>query len=178
MDVPAGTLILVFWASVAVTSVVVMFSMIQIVPEYQRVVIFRLGKVFGVSGPGMVMVLPVIDMAIRVDIRERQLKLPNKTGLTKDRDSAWVDLLVSYRITDPAVSVVKMRDVGSALTGMVARCVQERMPKFTSLGLKDDPERFADYLKDDLNETCRQWGVETTSVRVEDISLNKGENSR
>ena len=92
---------------------------IRAVKEYDRLVIFFIGRFSGVRGPGLTFVLPFVENAVRVDMRETIIDIPSQTAITKDNASIGIDFLVYYRITDPELSITKVEDVVEA-TGKIA----------------------------------------------------------
>ena len=89
-------------------------SAIRIVPEYKRLVVFRLGRCVGTKGPGIVLLIPVIDRAVKVDLREQVREIPHQTSITKDNAPISIDFLWYYKVLDPAESVLQ---VGNFETG-------------------------------------------------------------
>src|SRR5271170_1022442 len=81
-------------------------NMIRVVREYERLVVFRFGRVMGQKGPGIIFLIPIVDVATRVDLREQYLEVPRQTCITKDNASISIDFLVYWKVTDPVQSVV------------------------------------------------------------------------
>ncbi|MEL6527597.1 MAG: SPFH domain-containing protein, partial [Chloroflexota bacterium] len=90
---------------------IVLFNTIKIVDEYKRLVVLRLGKYQGTRGPGIVLLIPFLETATYVDLRERYLDVPAQTAITRDNASILIDFLVYYKITDPMLSVLKLDNV-------------------------------------------------------------------
>src|SRR2546428_13852098 len=86
-------------------------SSIKIVREYERVVQFRLGRLTGSKGPGIVLILPVINRLVKVDLRERYLEGPHQTAITKDNAPVDIDFLIYYKEVDPSPSIVQMQNL-------------------------------------------------------------------
>src|SRR5512144_2656241 len=91
---------------------------IKIVREYQRLVVFRLGKCMGQRGPGLVFLIPFIETANWVDLREQFLEVPHQTTITKDNASISVDFLIYWKVVDPVASVIQVQDFASASQGI------------------------------------------------------------
>ena len=91
-----------------------MAKIIRIVAEYERLVVLALGRYSGTRGPGIVIVIPFLERAIKVDLRERFLDIPKQTAITLDNAPIDIDFLVYYRITDPKLSVLEVDHVVSA----------------------------------------------------------------
>ena len=97
--------ILVFWLLVRI---------VRVVPQYDRLVILALGKYSATRGPGLVFVIPLLERAIKVDLRERFLDIPAQTAITRDNAPISIDFLVYYRVIDPRLSVLEVDNVVSA----------------------------------------------------------------
>ncbi|MEM4628153.1 MAG: paraslipin, partial [Ignisphaera sp.] len=102
----------------AVIILVVLLSHIKVVPEYRRLVIFRLGRLMAIKGPGLVFLVPLIDRSVDVDLREFVLDIPPQTCITKDNAPVDVDLLVYMKIFDPQLTVTAIQNYITAATGI------------------------------------------------------------
>jgi len=89
--------------------VLLLSSAIKIMAEYQRIVIFRLGRLLGIKGPGLVFVIPIIDSTIKLDLRTRVIDVPKQRVITKDNVTVDVDAVVYFRVTDPQKAVVEVQ---------------------------------------------------------------------
>src|SRR5574340_716521 len=93
---------------------------IKIVPEYQRLVVFRLGRCIGTRGPGLILLIPVIDRAVKADLREQVREIPHQVSITKDNAPISIDFLWYYKVLDPAESVLQVGNFESAAAGIAA----------------------------------------------------------
>ena len=84
---------------------------VRIVREYQRIVLFRLGRAIGIRGPGLVLINPITDRTTWVDLREQFLEIPHQTAITKDNASISIDFIIFYKVVDPSMSVLRVREV-------------------------------------------------------------------
>ena len=100
------TLLLCTVGAIVLIGLVVLANAIRIVPEYQRLVVFRLGRCVGEKGPGVVLLIPIVDRAIRVDLREQVREIPQQTSITKDNAPISIDFLWFYKVLDPTASVL------------------------------------------------------------------------
>ena len=108
------TAVLVVVGIVALIVVIWAFSSIKIVREYQRIVLFRVGRMAGTRGPGLVFLIPFIDRPAWVDLREQYLEIPQQTGITKDNAPISIDFIVFHRVVDAVDSVVKVQNFAGA----------------------------------------------------------------
>src|SRR5512144_118173 len=109
---------IVLLAILLVLAVFFLISAIRIVPEYQRLVVFRLGRCIGARGPGIIFLIPVIDRAVKVDLREQVREIPHQTSITKDNAPISIDFLWYYKVLDPAESVLQVGNFEMAAQGM------------------------------------------------------------
>jgi len=112
------TLIYCIIGAVILIGVVVLGNAIRIVPEYQRLVVFRLGRCVGEKGPGLVLLIPIVDRAVRVDLREQVREIPQQTSITKDNAPISIDFLWFYKVLDPTASVLAVGNFELAAQGM------------------------------------------------------------
>ncbi len=100
--------------------VVIVFvaNAVRIVSEYQRLVVFRLGRCVGAKGPGIVLLIPIIDRAVKTDLREQVREIPHQTSITKDNAPISIDFLWYYKVLDPTESVLQVGNFESAAQGM------------------------------------------------------------
>src|SRR3970040_891264 len=103
-----GTLLLCLVGAVVLIVLALLVSAIRIVPEYQRLVFFRLGRCIGARGPGVVLLIPVIDRGVKVDLREQVREVPHQTSITKDNAPISIDFLWYFKVLDPAESVLQV----------------------------------------------------------------------
>jgi regulator of protease activity HflC (stomatin/prohibitin superfamily) len=142
---------------------------IRIVPEYQRLVVFRLGRVIGEKGPGLVLLIPVVDQGVRVDLRERFFDVPPQTTITEDNAHLSIDFLVYMKIVDATPSVVNVEDFGGAARGIAIttlRAVVGDMMLDEVLAKRED---INEALRGKLDEVTNRWGIKVTAVEIREV---------
>jgi regulator of protease activity HflC (stomatin/prohibitin superfamily) len=142
---------------------------IRIVPEYQRLVVFRLGRSVGARGPGLVILVPFIDRAVRVDLREQVREIPHQTSITKDNASISVDFLWYYKILDPEDSVLQVGDFESAAQGMATTTLRAVIGGILLDDALSEREHINNLLRSRLDEVTERWGVKVTNVEIREI---------
>lgn len=148
---------------------VIILTHIKVIPEYKRIVIFRLGKLMAIKGPGLVFLVPIIDRGIEVDLREFVLDIPPQTCITKDNAPVDVDLLVYMKIFDPQLAVTAVQNYIAAATGMAVttlRAIVGDMPLDDVLAKR---EYINNSLRAKLDEVTDRWGIKVTSVEIKEI---------
>jgi regulator of protease activity HflC (stomatin/prohibitin superfamily) len=147
----------------------VLFNAIKIVREYQRLVVFRLGRVIGTKGPGLVFLIPFIDKATTVDLREFYLEIPRQDSITKDNAPIAVDFITFYKVVDPTMSVVQVGNfagAAQALASTTLRAVIGDIPLDDVLAKRDEINHL---LRAKLDEVTERWGVKVTNVEIREI---------
>jgi regulator of protease activity HflC (stomatin/prohibitin superfamily) len=146
-----------------------LFSTVRIVDEYKRVVILRLGKYQGTRGPGIVIVLPFLESATVVDLREKLIDIPAQTAITKDNASILIDFLVYFRITEPMLSVLKVDDVIYASKNIATTTLRAVIGDIELDGVLSKREQINDILRVKLDEATERWGLKVTAVEIREI---------
>jgi regulator of protease activity HflC (stomatin/prohibitin superfamily) len=148
-----------------------LFSMLRIVPEYQRIVILRLGRVLPYpKGPGIVIVIPFVDIPVRVDLRERFFEVPQQTCITKDNAPISIDFLIYSRVIDPTASVIQVQDFSGASQGIATttlRAVVGDIPLDDVLARRDQINQI---LQAKMDEVTQRWGVKINAVEIREIT--------
>ncbi|RLG53281.1 MAG: SPFH/Band 7/PHB domain protein [Thermoproteota archaeon] len=142
---------------------------IKIVPEYRRIVVFRLGRFFGVKGPGIVFLIPIIDRPIEVDLREGFFSVPHQTCITKDNAPTDIDFLVYYKVIDPKASVINVQDFKAAALGLATTTLRAVVGDITLDETLAQRDRINQILRTKLDEVTERWGVKVTSVEIREI---------
>jgi len=144
---------------------------IRIVQEYERGVIFRLGRLVGARGPGLFFILPFVERMVKVDLRIVTMDVPRQDVITRDNVTVKVDAVVYFRVTDPEQSVVKVMDYIRA-TSLVAqttlRSVLGQSEMDELLSKRDELNQKLQHI---IDEATEPWGVKVTTVEVRDVSL-------
>jgi regulator of protease activity HflC (stomatin/prohibitin superfamily) len=147
---------------------------VKIIREYQRIVLFRLGRAIGTKGPGIVLINPVTDRTSWVDLRERFLEIPSQTAITGDNAPISIDFIIFYKVVDPQMSVLTVQNFAGAALNVAAttlRSVVGDMPLDDVLSKREDMNAL---LRVRLDEVTERWGVKVTSVEVREINPPPG----
>lgn len=153
--------------------VVFLMYALRIVPEYQRMVIFRLGRMIGQKGPGLVIVIPFIDRPVRVDLRELFLEIPHQTCITKDNAPIAIDFLVYWKVVDPPLSVIKVQDFAGASQGIATTTLRAVVGDIALDDVLAKRDQINDILRAKLDEVTERWGVKVTTVEIREIEPPK-----
>jgi regulator of protease activity HflC (stomatin/prohibitin superfamily) len=157
-------------AGLVVGVLLVLFaSAIRIVPEYQRLVVFRLGRCMGTKGPGIVILIPFVDLAKMVDLREQIREVPHQTSITKDNAPISIDFLWYYKVLDPAESVLKVGNFELSAAGIAATTLRAVIGGIPLDDVLSEREHINNMLRTRLDEVTERWGVKVTNVEIREI---------
>ena len=171
MDTAAyTTTALCFVGGLIILLLVLLANAIRIVPEYQRLVVFRLGRCVGVRGPGIVFLIPVIDRAVKVDLREQVREIPHQTSITKDNAPISVDFLWYYKVLDPTESILQVGNFELAAQGIATTTLRAVIGGIPLDDVLSEREHINNMLRTRLDEVTERWGVKVTNVEIREIS--------
>ncbi len=149
----------------------ILSSMIKIVPEYERMVVFRLGRYIGVSGPGLVFLLPFIDEGRRIDMRVLAMDVPQQDIITKDNVSVRVDAVVYMKVVDPAKAILQVEDYDYATSQLAQTTLRSVIGEMELDEVLANRERINSRLQEILDRETDPWGIKVISVEVKKVDL-------
>ena len=163
---------LLSWAvPIIILAIIILPQAIRILREYERAVIFRLGKLLGAKGPGLIFLIPIVDRLVRRDLRVVTIDIPRQEVMTRDNVPVSVDAVLYFRVIDPQAAVVKVENFLKA-TSLIAQTTLRSV-----LGQAELDELLAH--RDKINHTLQEiidrqtdpWGIKVTAVEVKDVAL-------
>jgi len=162
---------LVVLAIILILLLVIIPSSVRIVQEYERGVIFRLGRLVGARGPGLFFIIPFVERMVKVDQRIVTLDVPAQECITKDNVSVRVDAVVYFRVVDPARAVVQAMDYIRA-TSLISQTTLRSVVGESDLDeILSQRERINERLQRIIDEQTEPWGVKVTVVEVRDVEI-------
>jgi len=150
--------------------VIFLVNAIRVVPEYQRLVVFRLGRSIGARGPGLVILIPIIDRAVKVDLREQVREIPAQTSITADNAPISIDFLWYYKVFDPVQSVLQVGNFELAAQGIATTTLRAVIGGIMLDGVLSEREKINIALRTRLDEVTERWGVKVTNVEIREIT--------
>jgi len=162
-----GTLI-VLLALLALLLILARLS-IRIVREYERLVVFRLGRALGARGPGLVLLIPFIDSSERVDLREIFFDVEPQTTITKDNAPLSIDFLVYMKVIDALSSVLEVEDFRGAARGIATTTLRALVGDMILDDVLARRDQLNESLQDKLDEITNRWGIKVTAVEIREI---------
>lgn len=160
---------LIALAVVLVVLALLLSVSIKIVKEYQLLMVFRLGRSIGTRGPGLVFLIPIIDRAVWVDLRELYLEIPHQTAITEDNASISIDFIVFYRVVDAVMSVLKISNFAGAAQNIAATTLRSVVGDMSLDDVLARRDEMNDVLRVKLDEITERWGVKVTNVEIREI---------
>lgn len=153
---------------------VVLPQMVRILREYERGVIFRLGKLIGAKGPGMIFLIPLVDRMVKMDLRVVTIDVAKQEVMTRDNVPVSVDAVVYFRVIDPVAAVVKVENYWKA-TSLIAQTTLRSVLGQAELDeLLAHREKINQQLQEIIDRQTDPWGIKVTAVEVKDVALPDG----
>lgn len=150
---------------------IIFASMVRIVREYERLVVFRLGRCLGTKGPGLVLLIPFIDKAVKVDQREQFLEVPHQICITKDNAPMGVDFLIYWKVVNPELSVLQVGQFAPASVGIATTTLRAVIGDIDLDDVLAQREHINQVLRVKLDDITERWGVKVTAVEIREIEM-------
>ena len=156
---------------IVVALIIVVPMAVKIVPEYQRGVIFRLGRLVGSRGPGFFLIIPFVDRMVKVDLRVVTMDVPSQEVITKDNVTVRVNAVVYFRVVSPEDSVVKVLDHIRATSQISQTTLRNVLGQSELDELLTQRERLNQMLQKIIDEHTDPWGVKVSTVEIKEVEL-------
>ncbi len=154
--------------------VIILISAIRIAQEYERIVVFRLGRVLErAKGPGITLIIPIIDRPVKVDLREFVIEIPEQTCITKDNAPISIDFLIYMRVIDPVSSIVSVQNFEIAARGLATTTLRAVIGDINLDDVLSKREDINKQLQTKLDEVTSRWGIKVTTVEIREITPPK-----
>ncbi len=148
---------------------VILPASIKIVPEYKRIVLFRLGRMVGLRGPGLTFLIPIIDKPVWVDMREFYLDIPHQTSITKDNAPISIDFIVFSKVVDAAMSVTQINNFAGAAQNVASTTLRSIVGDMSLDDVLAKRDHINQMLRAKLDEITERWGVKVTNVEIREV---------
>ena len=155
--------------AVVVLVIILLATSIRVVPEYQRLIVFRLGRCVGERGPGLIMLIPIVDRAVMVDLREQVREIPTQTSITKDNAPIAIDFLWFYKVMEPTKTVLQVGNFELAAQGIATTTLRSVIGSIMLDSVLSEREQINNALRTRLDEVTERWGVKVTNVEIREI---------
>jgi regulator of protease activity HflC (stomatin/prohibitin superfamily) len=147
---------------------------VRILREYERAVVFRLGRLIGQKGPGIVVLIPLIDRMVRVDLRTVTFEVPPQDVITRDNVPATVNAVAYFRVIDPVKSVIEVERIRNATSQIAQTTLRSVLGKADLDTLLAERETLNESLQTIIDEQTEPWGVKVTTVEIKDVGIPQG----
>jgi len=162
-----------FWVALAILVIAFVFSMFRILREYERGVIFMLGRYYRVKGPGLILLVPIVQQMVKVDLRIRVLDVPSQDVISRDNVSVKVNAVVYFRVLDAEKAVINVEDfydATSQLSQTTLRSVLGKHELDDMLASRDELNRDIQTI---LDEQTDSWGIKVSNVEIKHVDLTE-----
>jgi SPFH domain / Band 7 family len=155
-------------------AVAVAGASVRILREYERAVVFRLGRLIGQKGPGIVLLIPAVDRMVRVDLRTVTFDIPPQDLITRDNVPARVNAVAYFRVVDPIKSVVEVERMRAATSQIAQTTLRSVLGKADLDMLLSEREKLNESLQQIIDDQTDPWGVKVTTVEIKDVGIPQG----
>ena len=165
------TAILIAIAAVLLVVACLAGASVRVLREYERAVVFRLGRLIGRRGPGLIFLIPFVDRMVRVSLRTVTLSIPPQDVITRDNVTARVNAVAYFRVVDPDDSVVKIENFLDATSQIAQTTLRSVLGKAELDTLLAQREELNDNLQQIIDEQTEPWGIKVTTVEINDVEI-------
>ena len=166
MEVLGGVLIILF-----IFALIALGASVRVLREYERGVIFRLGRLIAQKGPGLILLIPFIDRMVKVDLRTVTLNIPPQEVITRDNVPAGVNAVAYFRVIDPTKAIVEVENFLLATSQISQTSLRSVLGKADFDQLLSERERLNEELQKIIDESTEPWGVKVTAVEIKDVEI-------
>ncbi|MCL7410646.1 MAG: slipin family protein [Methanosarcinaceae archaeon] len=156
---------------VLVIFIAILSQALKMVKEYERVVIFRLGRLSGVKGPGLFLIIPIIDTVVKIDLRVVTIDVPKQAVITKDNVTVEVDAVVYYKVVEPGAAVTEVENYRYATSMLSQTTLRDVLGQIELDDVLSQREQINKDIQELLDASTDPWGIKVTSVTLRDVSL-------
>jgi len=171
MDIIAN---LQIYLGILIIVLLILSQAVKILREYERGVIFRLGRLVGAKGPGLILLIPIVDKMVRVSLRIITMDVPAQEVITKDTVPVKVNAVIYFRVVNPENSVVEVQDFINATSQIAQTTLRSVLGQMELDELLSQRERINQTLQKIVDEHTGPWGVKVTAVETKDVELPEG----
>jgi regulator of protease activity HflC (stomatin/prohibitin superfamily) len=163
--------LLIIVGVIAVTLIALASASVRVLREYERAVVFRLGRVMDQRGPGLVLLIPAIDRMVRVSLRTVTMRIPHQEVITRDNVPVKVAAVVYFRVMDPRRSVVEVEDHTNATLQIAMTTLRSVLGKVELDHLLSERERLNESLQQIIDDQTEPWGIKVSVVEIKDVEI-------
>ena len=162
-----------FLAAVVILLAILLFSTFNVLNEYERAVVFTLGRFAGIKGPGLILIVPVIQRMRRVDLRVIVLNVPKQDVITRDNVSVKVNAVVYFRIVDPGKAIIQVANAFDATSQVAQTTLRSVVGQHEMDDLLAQRDKLNVDLQRILDQSTENWGIKVSTVEIKDVDLDE-----
>ena len=162
-----------FLAAVVILLAILLFSTFNVLNEYERAVVFTLGRFAGIKGPGLILIVPVIQRMRRVDLRVIVLNVPKQDVITRDNVSVKVNAVVYFRIVDPGKDIIQVANAFDATSQVAQTTLRSVVGQHEMDDLLAQRDKLNVDLQRILDQSTENWGIKVSTVEIKDVDLDE-----
>lgn len=162
-----------FWGFLIILAVLFLASAIKILPEYERGVVFTLGRYTGVKGPGLILLIPVIQKMVRVDLRVIVMDVPTQDVISKDNVSVKVNAVVYFRVVEPDKAIIQVEQFYDAVSQLAQTTLRSVLGQHELDDMLAEREKLNSDIQDILDKQTDAWGVKVNNVEIKHVDLDE-----
>jgi len=162
-----------FVIAIVVIIIVLLFSAINVLNEYERAVVFTLGRFTGIKGPGLVLIYPVVQRMRKVDLRVIVLSVPKQDVITRDNVSVKVNAVVYFRIVDPGKAIIQVANAFDATSQVAQTTLRSVVGQHEMDDLLSQRDKLNTDLQRILDQSTEAWGIKVSTVEIKDVDLDE-----
>lgn len=152
---------------------IVLFSMFRVLREYERGVIFLLGRFWKVKGPGLIIVIPIIQQMVRIDLRTVVMDVPTQDVISKDNVSVQVNAVVYFRVVDPQKAVIQIENYYEAVSQLAQTTLRSVLGQHELDEMLSERDKLNIHIQKILDEQTDAWGIKISTVEIKHVDLNE-----
>lgn len=156
-----------------VVLLLILVSAIKILPEYERGVVFFLGRFQGVKGPGLIMVIPGIQQMVRVDLRVITLDVPSQDVISRDNVTVRVNAVLYFRVVDPERAIIRVEDFNSATSQLAQTTLRSVLGKHDLDEMLSERDKLNSDIQEIIDAQTEEWGIKVANVEIKHVDLNE-----
>jgi regulator of protease activity HflC (stomatin/prohibitin superfamily) len=161
------------WIFIVAFFVILLVISLKVMREYERAVVFLLGRFWKVKGPGLIIVIPVIQKMVRVDLRTRVLDVPEQDVISRDNVSVRVNAVVYYRVMDAQRAIIQVEDFNSATSQLAQTTLRSVLGQHELDEMLAEREKLNTDIQAILDEQTEAWGIKVSNVEIKRVDLNE-----
>jgi regulator of protease activity HflC (stomatin/prohibitin superfamily) len=165
------TAVIILLAILIVAALALAGASVRVLREYERAVVFRLGRVIDEKGPGLVLLIPAVDRMVRVSLRTITLRIPPQEVITRDNVPVRVAAVAYFRVIDPRRAVLDVEDYMAATLQIAQTTLRSVLGKAELDALLSEREKLNEHLQQIIDEQTEPWGIKVTTVEIKDVEI-------